>query len=137
MYRNDPLTGLASAFVFRARAHERMRVGDVQVATVKLRGFTDYNARHGHFAGDLLLRKAAESLVDRLDALTTLCARDGGKFLVMVLPGEPEPDLSALGDIEVDVRWHRIGSPEELDALLPRGLSGTLPPGREGRDFIM
>jgi len=137
MFANDPLTGSASTSTLRAQAYERLRVGDVKVATVNLRGFADYNARRGYLEGDLLLRRTAEFLRNRIDAATTLYARAGGRFLVLMLADKPEPDLSSFGDLALDVSWLRIRSAAELDALLAHAPSGTRPAGSEGRDFII
>lgn len=136
MYANDPLTGLTVISSFRDWARQRLRDGDVKVATVHLPGFADYNARLGHGEGDRLLRRTAQSLQGLLDDATSLCARDGGKFLVMMMADEPDPDLSVLGDVEVNVTWYRIESMEELDALLPPSHAGDLPPGSGGHDYI-
>jgi diguanylate cyclase (GGDEF)-like protein len=88
--RTDPLTGVPNRRVWeeelpreleRAR---RMGTG-LCLAMIDLDNFKDYNDRHGHQAGDLVLKDAASAWRDEVRS-TDLLARYGGEEFVLLLP---------------------------------------------------
>jgi len=94
-YRDD-LTGLPNRVSLADRlqlelAHAKRNKEQVAVAYVDLDGFKQINDRHGHAAGDALLRAAAERMRAVLRAGDTI-ARLGGDEFVIVLPGIGGPE---------------------------------------------
>jgi len=88
--RTDPLTGEPNRRVWeeelpreleRAR---RMGTG-LCLAMIDLDNFKDYNDRHGHQAGDLVLKEAASAWRTEVRS-TDLLARYGGEEFVLLLP---------------------------------------------------
>jgi diguanylate cyclase (GGDEF)-like protein len=88
--RTDPLTGVPNRRVWeeelpreleRAR---RMGTG-LCLAMIDLDNFKDYNDRHGHQAGDLVLKEAASAWRTEVRS-TDLLARYGGEEFVLLLP---------------------------------------------------
>ena len=88
--RTDPLTGVPNRRVWeeelpreleRAR---RMGTG-MCVAMIDLDNFKAYNDRHGHQAGDLVLKEAASAWRAEVRS-TDLLARYGGEEFVLLLP---------------------------------------------------
>src|SRR5215203_1903852 len=88
--RTDPLTGVPNRRVWeeelpreldRAR---RMGTG-LCLAMIDLDNFKAYNDRHGHQAGDLVLKEAASAWRDEVRS-TDLLARYGGEEFVLLLP---------------------------------------------------
>ena len=89
--RTDDLTGLPNHRAWEEELpREVARAGreDIPlcVAILDLDHFKDYNDRHGHQAGDLLLKEIAASWQQRLRA-TDVLARYGGEEFVLALPG--------------------------------------------------
>jgi diguanylate cyclase (GGDEF)-like protein len=73
--RTDPLTGVPN---------RRMGTG-MCLAMIDLDNFKDYNDRHGHQAGDLVLKEAASAWRAEVRS-TDLLARYGGEEFVLLLP---------------------------------------------------
>jgi diguanylate cyclase (GGDEF)-like protein len=89
--RTDDLTGLPNHRAWeeelpREVARARREGGSLCVAMLDLDHFKDYNDRHGHQAGDLLLKEIAASWQERLRA-TDILARYGGEEFALALPG--------------------------------------------------
>jgi diguanylate cyclase (GGDEF)-like protein len=91
--RRDPLTGLRNYREFREALSRRLPVAadrttadPVSLVVIDLDRFKDVNDRHGHAAGDRLLRAAAA-------ALSAVCRNDdnafriGGDEFALILPG--------------------------------------------------
>jgi diguanylate cyclase (GGDEF)-like protein len=92
---NDPVTGLATLDRFRtaleleagrARRHAR----DLAVAVLDVDDFRALMARHGHTAGDEVLREVARVLVEESRATDVSCRAGGDEFAVLM----PETDLA-------------------------------------------
>ena len=89
--RTDDLTGLPNHRAWEEELpREVARAGregnPLCVAILDLDHFKDYNDRHGHQAGDLLLKEIASSWQQSLRA-TDLLARYGGEEFALALPG--------------------------------------------------
>jgi diguanylate cyclase (GGDEF)-like protein len=96
----DVLTALPNrraweAEIAREMARARRRGGPLSVALFDLDHFKAYNDRHGHRAGDELLRAAAAAWCERLRAADVL-ARYGGEEFAVLLPGCESADALAL-----------------------------------------
>jgi diguanylate cyclase (GGDEF)-like protein len=107
--RTDALTGVPNRRVWeeelpreleRAR---RMGTG-LCVAMIDLDNFKSYNDRHGHQAGDLVLKEAASAWRAEVRS-TDLLARYGGEEFVLLLPA------CALGDAIAIVERLRTATP--------------------------
>ena len=89
--RTDDLTGLPNRRAWEEELpREVARAGredtPLCVAILDLDHFKDYNDRHGHQTGDLLLKEIAASWQQSLRA-TDLLARYGGEEFALALPG--------------------------------------------------
>jgi diguanylate cyclase (GGDEF)-like protein/PAS domain S-box-containing protein len=131
-YRDD-LTGLPNRVSLTDRmqlelAHAKRNKELLAVAYVDLDGFKEINDRHGHAAGDALLKAAAERMRGVLRAGDTI-ARLGGDEFVIVLPaiGSAE-DARRVGEkvvaaldrhVEIDGKQLRVGASFGA-ALYPR-----------------
>ena len=98
--RTDPLTGVPNRRVWeeelpreleRAR---RMGTG-LCLAMIDLDNFKTYNDRHGHQAGDLVLKEAASAWRAEVRS-TDLLARYGGEEFVLLLPACALDDAVAI-----------------------------------------
>ena len=92
--RTDALTGLANGRTFEAALdwvwHSSQRSGEpFTLAFLDLDRFKQVNDRHGHAAGDELLRQVAATIGSQLRA-TDLCARLGGDEFVILLSATGE-----------------------------------------------
>jgi diguanylate cyclase (GGDEF)-like protein len=88
--RTDPLTGVANYRWFGEEAQREMYSsrrygGPLSLAYIDLDGFKAVNDRHGHGAGDSVLRVVADTLRSCLRP-TDLVARLGGDEFVVLLP---------------------------------------------------
>lgn len=82
---HDALTGLANRGLLHRRLDESA-TGTVSVMLIDLDGFKQINDRHGHHAGDQVLRTVADRLTGLLGA-GELAARLGGDEFAVLLPG--------------------------------------------------
>ena len=101
----DPLTGVANRRAWEAEAARSLaravRSGQpLTIALLDLDDFKGVNDRHGHSAGDRLLRQVATHWASRLRA-SDLLGRHGGDEFVLCLP-----DTDAPGAAEVLGRLH-------------------------------
>jgi diguanylate cyclase (GGDEF)-like protein/PAS domain S-box-containing protein len=98
--RTDELTGLPNRRAWddvfeRELAAARRHGQPLSVAMLDLDHFKAYNDRHGHLAGDGLLRDAAAAWLQHLRASDVL-ARWGGEEFVLLLPGTTAPQAAEL-----------------------------------------
>ena len=90
--RSDPLTGVANRRTWdyelsRACQHARSTGEPLTVALLDLDHFKAYNDKHGHQAGDLLLREAT-AMWSSLLGDGAMLARYGGEEFAVLLPGQ-------------------------------------------------
>ena len=99
----DGLTGIAN----RRRLDEYLPLAFAQCAhrgrplsllLVDVDHFKRYNDRHGHLAGDELIRRVADLLRSGLRRSEDLVARYGGEEFLIVLPGAGEAVATALAE---------------------------------------
>jgi diguanylate cyclase len=107
--RTDPLTGVPNRRVWEEelpRELERARrMGSgLCLAMIDLDNFKAYNDRHGHQAGDLVLKEAASAWRAEVRS-TDLLARYGGEEFVLLLPA------CALDDAVQIVERLRVATP--------------------------
>lgn len=86
----DPLTGLYNRRFFdeslkRELARAQRGGGACSVIMVDLDHFKRINDTYGHDGGDLVLKAAAQTMIDRVRASDVVC-RYGGEELVLILP---------------------------------------------------
>lgn len=135
----DPLTGLcnrARFFDLLGSARNRVDDADEQLAVLflDLDGFKDINDRHGHDAGDQLLRQVAERLRHTVRPHDPLCRFGGDEFLVLI-QSKHCPDmledlarriLTAIAQ-PFDVEGHRLSVGVSIGiAVYPRDAMSTL-----------
>jgi diguanylate cyclase (GGDEF)-like protein/PAS domain S-box-containing protein len=150
MARTDELTGLANRRALdeelRRELSRAKRSGDrLTVAMLDIDRFKAYNDRHGHPAGDELLREAAGAWRLALRE-TDFIARYGGEEFVVLLPACPPDDAPAIlqrlrattpagqtvsGGVAV---WNGSESAESLLARADRALYAAK---RAGRDRLL
>jgi two-component system cell cycle response regulator len=108
----DSLTGLKNRRFFDERLHEEFRraqrYGDhLSLIMIDLDHFKDVNDRHGHPAGDLVLREAG-ALIRASIRDPDICARYGGEEFAVILP---KTHMS--GALAVAERvWRELGARE-------------------------
>jgi diguanylate cyclase (GGDEF)-like protein len=88
--------------------------------------FKDYNDKHGHIAGDTLLKRLAPILARNLRRTEDLAARYGGEEFLVVLPGA---DASVARDVAEALR-EKV-STSSIGATISIGVAAETP--REGR----
>ncbi|GIE99345.1 GGDEF domain-containing protein [Paractinoplanes rishiriensis] len=114
--RQDPLTEVLNRRGFEqavAPAHRAVLVLDLD-------GFKQVNDRHGHEAGDDLLRWVAGTLTANLDRSSVVGRFGGDEFAVLLTTPDPEPVAERL----------RVALAERTRASI-----GTAVRGRDGDDF--
>ena len=92
----DPLTGLANRRRFDAELGA-MGESALAVCLIDLDHFKEYNDRHGHLAGDEVLRRAAAQWTATLGD-GTLLARYGGEEFALLIRGAAASDAEVLVD---------------------------------------
>ncbi len=132
----DALTGLATQSAFERQLHkewhrEQRFHQPLTVAIVDADEFGNYNAEHGHTAGDEAIRSIAAILRKRFHNAGDLTARISGEKFGLILPGAsaeevlPEAEL-ARAEIE------KLNIPHPLEKSAPRvtvsiGMASAIP----------
>ena len=154
----DPLTKLANRRVFDASLAQQVALATVTgrpvcLVMVDIDRFKSINDRHGHPAGDQVLREVADCLVRAFPRRTDLVARYGGEELAVVLPDTSPQNARALADrmvglirsreidvgaaklkvtVSVGVAAHAVGdTPQELVERADRRLYAAKEAGRD------
>lgn len=135
----DPLTGLcnrARFFDLLGSARNRATDSEEQLAVLflDLDGFKEINDRHGHDAGDQLLRQVAERLRSTVQPHNPLCRFGGDEFLVLIHLHHGEDTLEALArqilatiSEPFDVEGRRLSVGVSIGiAVYPRDAMSTL-----------
>lgn len=92
---HDPLTGLPNRARFRRALDALVKGGGGTLVLVDLDHFKAANDRHGHAAGDAVLRRVAERLLAATRAGDVVCRLGGDEFAV-ILPGLPADAAAAV-----------------------------------------
>lgn len=155
----DELTGLPNrrfvlrqlaAMLSRARRHD----GTLSVLVVDADHFKALNDRHGHAAGDAVLRVLAERLGDRVRR-EDVVGRIGGEEFVVALPDTGPDGAAAVAEdlrsgvaagpvrlpgvdvpVTVSVGWATWDGAEPLDGLLGRADRALYEAKAAGRDRV-
>ena len=123
----DGLTGLFNHRYFYERLEQELararRYGTpVSLLLIDLDDFKAFNDRHGHLAGDAVLREMAKVLGSELRAKLDIAARYGGEELAIILPNTP---MMAVTDTQMEVDLAgRLAKPGDADAPPAPGHSG-------------
>ena len=101
----DELTGLPNrrqglAAATQALAQFRRRGGDAVLMIVDIDRFKDINDRHGHPAGDVVLRHVAKVLVENIRATDTAARYAGDEFLLVL----PDTDIGGASEMATRIR---------------------------------
>ena len=123
----DGLTGLFNHRYFYERLDQEVararRYGTpVSLLMVDIDDFKAFNDRHGHLAGDAVLRQLAGVLRDELRQSLDIAARYGGEEFAIILPNTP---MAAARDAQLEM---------DLAGKLPRASDGEDPPPPGHRD---
>jgi diguanylate cyclase (GGDEF)-like protein/putative nucleotidyltransferase with HDIG domain len=105
----DPLTGIPnSRFLYLRLEQELARAirgaTPLTVAVMDLDGFKGVNDRHGHQAGDLVLRRLAAILCDALRTGDTVCRYAGDEFVALLPETTVEESEAVLSRLKERVR---------------------------------
>lgn len=100
---HDPLTGLANRTLFIDQLERALALGarysrKTGVLFVDLDGFKAVNDRHGHNAGDLLLKAVATRLLDSVRRSDSVARIGGDEFVVLLPDVTSRRDLSFVTD---------------------------------------
>jgi diguanylate cyclase (GGDEF)-like protein len=124
--RVDPLTGVAN----RLRLEEDLEMvagrdagrGEGAALMIDIDRFKDYNDRHGHIAGDEILRRVADALAANTRPSDRVYRFGGEEFLVL-LPGASIIDALAVAErqraavAELGIRTDRPGRTEDDEVV--------------------
>jgi diguanylate cyclase (GGDEF)-like protein/PAS domain S-box-containing protein len=150
MARTDELTGLANRRALdeelrRELARAKRTGNQLTVAMLDIDRFKAYNDRHGHPAGDELLREAATAWRMSMRE-TDFIARYGGEEFVVLLPACPPADAPGiLGRLRAATPAGQTVSggiavwdgSESAEALLERADRALYAAKRAGRDKLL
>ena len=95
--RRDPLTGLFNRRAFDALLGQSLGRRDVGLALVDVDHFKAINDRHGHAAGDLVLKAVSKALMGAVGGQGHV-ARIGGEEFALVLCGVDANEAGAVGE---------------------------------------
>lgn len=95
--RHDNLTGLANRLALVERLND-LRADDVAFLLIDLDGFKGVNDRHGHAAGDQVLKEVSRRLLRISDASGGLVARLGGDEFGYLLTTANPRKVASVGE---------------------------------------
>jgi diguanylate cyclase (GGDEF)-like protein len=108
--RTDPLTGCLNRRGFSERLEmELQQGGEVALIQLDLNGFKEVNDRHGHAAGDELLRWVGSTLQALLRG-SDVTGRLGGDEFALLLSGVSAAEARVIADRTVAALAERVGS---------------------------
>jgi len=127
----DGLTGLPNRrrldeYLIQAWASCGERERSLAVLAIDVDRFKDYNDKHGHLAGDTLLKRLAPLLTRSMRRTEDLAARYGGEEFLVVLPGA---DAEVARQVAEALR-EKVAS-SSIGATISVGVASETP--REGR----
>ncbi|HEX5755495.1 MAG TPA: diguanylate cyclase, partial [Arenimonas sp.] len=94
----------------------------LSVLMIDVDHFKQYNDRHGHLEGDVMLRAVAQHLRERHDPQRELLARYGGEEFALLLPGMPlDQALRRAEALRTDL------AASELGVTVSIGVAGIVP----------
>ena len=114
----DGLTGLFNHRYFYERLEQEIararRYGTpVSLLMIDIDDFKAFNDRHGHLAGDAVLREMAEVLGTELRAKLDIAARYGGEEFAVILPNTPmAPIVDTQMEMDLAGKLSRLGEGE-------------------------
>jgi diguanylate cyclase (GGDEF)-like protein len=87
----DFLTKLYNRFAFKKRLAENIATAKrskqfLTLLMIDVDHFKNYNDKYGHYTGDIILQKIADTIDNSLPRKTDFCARFGGEEFVVLLP---------------------------------------------------
>ncbi|MDM4767793.1 diguanylate cyclase [Pelomonas sp. SE-A7] len=105
----DPLTGLYNRRFLdealrRELARSKRHQSSLALAVVDVDHFKQFNDRHGHDAGDLVLQQVAAALQSRVRESDVVCRFGGEEFIVLLTDLSPELALRRCEDLLDAVR---------------------------------
>lgn len=137
---NDALTNVPNRLAYDKRIQEELNRWQrfkqpTCIAVWDIDRFKDINDKHGHQAGDRVLRAVADSLASRLRR-TDFLARFGGEEFVMILCGTQldaaKPVIDKMRIAISELKFHTSGTPLPpvtvsigLTALMPNDIAET------------
>ncbi|MDN0085173.1 PleD family two-component system response regulator [Crenobacter sp. SG2305] len=100
---SDGLTGLANRRYFDEYLNAEWRRARRQqtpfsVLMIDVDNFKLYNDSYGHIAGDIVLKKVADALLNAIGRSTDLVARFGGEEFAILLPNTPSDGAELLAE---------------------------------------
>ena len=143
----DPLTG-----VLNRRAWDQLLASSVRkqtqplfVALLDLDDFKGYNDRHGHPAGDRLLRRAARAWRSAVRANDVLARYGGEEFAVLLAGCETDVAMdiaerlrrATIDEVRVSIGIARWDGSESADELVARADRALYEAKRAGRNRVM
>jgi diguanylate cyclase (GGDEF)-like protein len=128
MAEQDGLTGLLNRRRFDELLLEhfqesRARATQLSLILIDVDDFKAINDRHGHLAGDDLLRRVASAIQRRLRSSDVAC-RYGGDEFVLLLPRSSGPDAMDVAEyLRQAIAAHGMGQPVELRTTASIGVA--------------
>jgi diguanylate cyclase (GGDEF)-like protein/PAS domain S-box-containing protein len=128
---HDPLTDLPNRAALTDRLHDalvaaRRRSSRINLIYCDLDGFKAVNDRHGHLAGDAVLKQVADRLLAATRAGDTVARMGGDEFVVLVEDGDDRAVRALLARIdEAMARPMLLPSGEGTHVLLTAGAASS------------
>ncbi len=133
----DSLTGVANRRALETGLQrEWLRCLDLRVPIAALMidvdRFKEYNDRHGHLAGDVVLREIAQRVAVHHDPRRELLARFGGEEFCLLLPGIALPEARQRAE-----KLRLLFADAESAVTISIGVAARVPAGPDGAEAIL